>query len=145
MPSKAERVLAALAEALAAACPAARVERNTATPTRVPEDGLIIVRDGEPGEPEQVLGGFSACTYEHAVPVEITVQAADATERQSAYDDLLMTIGAALAADPTLGGLAEGLTYGRPETLAEHIEGAAPITAGELTVVITYDTPSPLG
>lgn len=145
MPSTAEQVLDALASALAAACPAATVARNMATPARVPEDGLIIVRDGDPGEPDQVLGGFAVCTYEHAASVEILIQGADAPARQAAYDAALVAIGAALEADPALGGLAEGLTYGRPETLVDHIEGAAPITGGELPIIITYTTPSPLG
>jgi hypothetical protein len=31
------------------------VERNSALPEKIPDCGLIILRDGDPGEPEQAL------------------------------------------------------------------------------------------
>jgi hypothetical protein len=53
MPSsKAERVLEAL-KALLETIPDAVVERNSVLPEKVPAGGLIILRDGDPGEPEQ--------------------------------------------------------------------------------------------
>ncbi len=55
--SKAEQVLGAV-KALLETVPGAVVERNSVLPENVPAGGLIIVRDGDPGELEQALGGL---------------------------------------------------------------------------------------
>src|ERR671910_774809 len=112
--SKAEQILDAL-KVLLETIPDAFVERNSVLPEKVPDGGLIILRDGDPGEPEQALGGFGSTYYQHAVEVEIYVEEGDAAARDAAFDTFLQQIGVALEADPTLGGLAFGLTYGRPE------------------------------
>jgi hypothetical protein len=57
--SKAEQVLHAL-KALLETVPDAVVERNSVLPEKVPDGGLIILRDGDPSEPEQALGGFGS-------------------------------------------------------------------------------------
>jgi len=56
--SKTENILTAFAERLRTV-PKAKVERNTAEIERIPEGGLIVVRDGDPGEPERALGGLA--------------------------------------------------------------------------------------
>ena len=63
----AEQVLDAL-KALLEMVPGALVERNSVLPEKFPDGGLIILRDGDPGEPEQALGGF----HQHAVEIEVT-------------------------------------------------------------------------
>ena len=122
--SKAEQVLEAI-KALLETVPGAVVERNSVLPEKIPAGGLIILRDGDPGEPEQALGGFGNAYYQHAVEIEVYVEEGDAAARDAAFDDLLQQIGAALDADPTLGGLAFGLTYGRPETSIEAVRRCA--------------------
>jgi hypothetical protein len=57
---------------------------------------------------------------------------------------LLQQIGVAFEADPTLGGLAFGLTYGRPEPVIEAVAGAPAIKNATLTVTIDYATDTPL-
>jgi hypothetical protein len=141
--SKAERVLDAL-KALLQALPDVSVERNSVLPENVPAGGLVILRDGDPGGPEQALGGFGNAYYQHAVEIEIYVEEGDAAARDAAFDDLLQQIGAALEADPVLGGLAFGLTYGRPEPSVEAVAGAPAIKAATLTVMIDYETDAPL-
>ena len=141
--SKAEQVLEAI-KALLETVPAVAVERNSVLPEKVPAGGLIILRDGDAGEPEQALGGFGNAYYQHAVEIEIYVEASDATARDAAYDALLQQIGVALEADPTLGGLAFGLTYRRPEPSIEAVEGAPAIKAATLTVTVDYETAAPL-
>jgi hypothetical protein len=64
--------------------------------------------------------------------------------RDAAFDHLLQQIGAALEDDPTLGGLAFGLAYGRPETSIEAVPGAPAIKAATLTVTVDYETSAPL-
>ena len=68
----------------------------------------------------------------------------EAAVRDSAFDELLQRIGAALEADPTLGGLAFGLTYGRPEPAIEAVPGAPAIKSATLTVTIDYEADAPL-
>ena len=141
--SKAEQVLDAL-KALLATIPEALVERNSVLPEKVPAGGLIILRDGDPGEPEQALGGFGSAYYQHAVEIEVYVEEGDAAARDAAFDALLQQIGIALEADPTLGGVAFGLTYGRPEAAIEAVAGAPAIKAATLTVTVDYESDAPL-
>jgi hypothetical protein len=91
--SKAEQVLDAL-KALLQTVPGATIERNSVLPEKVPAGGLIILRHGDPGEPEQVLGGFGNAYYQHAVEVEVYVEEGDAAVREAAFDALLQQIGA---------------------------------------------------
>jgi hypothetical protein len=142
--SRTEQILQALAVVLESV-PGARVERNTALPERIPAGGLIVLRDGDPGEPEQALGGFAHAYYSHRVEVELYVQDGDAAARDAAFDTLIQAIGAALATDPTLGGLAFGMTCGRPAVDVEAIDGAAAIKTGTLAVAVDYETVAPLG
>jgi hypothetical protein len=141
--SKAEQVLNALA-ALLQALPDASVERNSVLPEKIPDGGLIILRDGDPGEPEEALGGFGNAYYQHAVEIEVYVEEGDATARDAAFDALLQQIGAAVEADPTLGDLAFGLTYGRPESSIEAVAGAPAIKSATLSVTIDYESDAPL-
>ena len=137
--SKAEQVLDAL-KALLESVPGATIDRNSVLPEKVPGGGLIIVRDGDPGEPEQALGGFGSAYYQHAVEVEVYLKEGDAAARDVAFDALLQQIGTALETDPTLGGLAFGLTYGRPEPSIEAIAGAPAIKSAMLTVTVDYES-----
>jgi hypothetical protein len=144
MPAtKAEQVLDAL-KALLGTVPNAVVERNSVLPEKVPAGGLIIVRDGDPGESEQALGGFGSTYYQHAVEIEVYVEEGDAAARDAAFDALLQQVGTALEADPTLGGLVFGLTYGRPESAIEAVSGAPAIKSATLTVTVDYETDAPL-
>jgi hypothetical protein len=141
--SKAEQILDAL-NALLETLPDAVVERNSALPEKIPGGGLVILRDGDPGEPEQALGGFGSTYYQHAVEIEVYLEEGDAAARDAAFDSLLQQIGVALEADPTLGGLAFGLTYGRPEPEIEAVAGAPAIKSVTLTVTIDYESDTPL-
>jgi hypothetical protein len=120
------------------------VERNSALPEKIPDSGLIILRDGDPGEPEQALGGFGNAYYRHAIEIEVYVEHGDAAARDAEFDDLLQQIGAVLEADPTLGGLAFGVTYGRPQPAIEGVSGAPAIKTAALSVTIDYETDAPL-
>ena len=120
----------------------AEVERNSAVPEKIPAGGLIVLRDGDPGEAEQTLGGFATAYYRHDVEIEIYIEEGDAAARDAAFDNLLQQIGAVLEADVTLGALAFGLTYDRPEPLIEAVQGAPAIKSATLTV--DYETDAPL-
>jgi hypothetical protein len=141
--SKAEQVLDAL-KTLLETVPDAVVERNSGLLENMPNGGLIILRDGDPGEPEQALGGFGSTYYQHAVEIEVYVEEGDTAARDAAFDALLQQIGAALEANPTLGGAAFGLTYGRPEPSIETVAGAPAVKAATLTVTVDYESDAPL-
>ena len=144
MPSKTEQMLMALTERLRKLSKV-KVERNTAAPERIPKGGLIVLRDGDPGEPEQTLGGIGGVYYSHAVEIEVYVETGDAAKRDAAFDALVQKIGAVFDADPTLGGLAFGMAYGRPEIDTEAVAGAPAIKTGTIEVIVEYETETPLG
>jgi hypothetical protein len=141
--SKAEQVLEAL-RGLLDLVPGVVVQRNSVLPEKIPGGGLIILRDGDPGEPEQALGGFGNAYYQHAVEIEVYFEEGVAAARDAVFDALLQQIGVALEADPTLGGLVFGLTYGRPEPAIEAVAGAPAIKAATLTVTVDYESDAPL-
>jgi hypothetical protein len=144
MPSsKTEQVLEAF-KALLETIPDALVERNSVLPEKIPAGGLIILRDGDPDEPERALGGFGNAYYQHAVDIEVYVDEGDAATRDAAFDALLQQIGAALEANRTLCGLAFGVTYGRPEPAIEAVAGAPAIKSATLTVTVDYETDTSL-
>ena len=144
MPSKIEQILTALTERLRKLSKV-KVERNTAAPEKIPAGGLIVLRDGDPGEPEQMLGGVGSVYYSHAVEIEVYVETGEATARDAAFDALVVAIGEILDADPTLGGLAFGMTTARPEIDTEAVAGAPAIKTGTIEVIVEYETETPLG
>ena len=101
MPSTRETILQALLAALQTV--PATVLRGEVLPERVPAEGLLILRDGKPGEPEVTLSPL-AYHYQHRAEIEAVVQGA---ARDTAFDTLTASIGTALAADRTLGGLCD--------------------------------------
>jgi hypothetical protein len=141
--SKADQVLEAL-RAVLETVPDPVVERNSVLPEKIPDGGLIILRDGDPGEPEQALGGFGNAYYQHAVEIEVYIDEGNAAIRDADFDALLQQIGVALETDPTLGGLTFGLTYGRPEPSIEAVAGAPAIKSATLSVTVDYETSAPL-
>ncbi len=72
MPSIRETILAALHARLQTI--AAPVLRGDVLPERIPPSGLIILRDGKPGEPEVTLSPLTYF-YEHRAELEVVIQA----------------------------------------------------------------------
>jgi hypothetical protein len=141
--SRAENILEKLRTLLTAGCDA-RVERNSVLPEKIPTAGLIVIYDGDPGEPELVLGGFNNAYYEHEIEVVIYTEEGDPAQRDQKFDAMLVQIGQVLEANPKLDGLVAGLSYARPEIAIEPVLGAPAIKTGTLVIVAEYDTDSPL-
>ncbi len=120
---------------------AAPTLRDEVLPERIPVAGLIILRDGQPGEPEVTLSPLRY-HYQHRAELEVVVQAG--TGRASAFDTLIAAIGAALEADRTLGGLCDWVEPEAPASVDLPIEGAAALKAAVITVVLHYTTTGPL-
>lgn len=115
--------------------------RGDVLPERVPAAGLLILRDGEPGEPEVTLSPLRY-HYQHRAEIEGVVHGAD---RDGAFDTLIASIGATLAADRTLGGLCDWVEAEAPRPIDLPVEGAASLKAAIITVVLHYTTSDPLG
>ena len=138
--SKLETVLKALEAVLVAALPAT-VLRNEVLPEDVPFDGLVVLRDGSPGEPEVTLSPMT-WHYVHTAEIEIIVRRAD---NDAAFDALRTAIGAAIAADRRLGGLCDWVEAQAPEATDIPVDGAAPLKAAVVPVQLHYSTTDPLG
>ena len=139
MPTTRDAVLAALHARLQPLT--ARTLRDEVLPERIPTAGLIILRDGQPGEPEVTLSPLRYY-YQHRAELEVVVQAG--AGRASAFDDLIIAIGAALEADRTLGGLCDWVEPEAPASVDLPVEGAAALKAAVITVVLHYTTTGPL-
>lgn len=139
MPTTRETVLAALHARLQPV--AALMLRDDVLPERIPAAGLIILRDGQPGEPEVTLSPLRY-HYQHRAELEVVIQAG--TGRASAFDTLIAAIGTALEADRTLGGLCDWVEPEAPASVDLPIEGAAALKATVITVVLHYTTTGPL-
>jgi hypothetical protein len=55
-------------------------------PEKVPAGCLIILRDGDPGEPGQALGGVGSTYYQRAVELEVYVEEGNAAARDAGFD-----------------------------------------------------------
>lgn len=143
MASKREQVIEAVKSLLASALPNAEVKRNLDKPDRIPPGGLVIVRDGEPGEPDVLLSPLTY-VYEHRVPIEIAAFASASLSREEALDQMLSAIGTAVAADRTLGGLCEILDTEAP--VSDDLETAGALSGrwAEAAIIAAYSTSNPL-
>jgi len=142
MPTTRESTLQALHTALQSV-PNATVLRSEVLPERVPTGGLVILRDGEPGEPEVTLSPLQY-HYEHRAEIEVIVQGKTPADRDAAFDTLVQAISTALAADRTLGGSCDWVEAWAPAPTDLAQEGAEGIKAAVVPVVLSYSTVDPL-
>lgn len=136
-----DAAVSALLTAVAGAVPWAIVERNADAPSEISDAGHVVVRDGEPGEPDVTLG-LRSYWWTHRADVEVYSINDD---RHLALDRMLMAIDAALDADRTLGG-AVCFTDWRIEHLEdEAADGAETVRAALVAVTMEYQTLTPMG
>jgi hypothetical protein len=138
MPTLRETILTALLARLLM-LPATAL-RGDVLPERIPADGLLILRDGDPGAPDVTLSPLRY-HYQHRAEIEAVVQG---TDRDATFDTLTTSIGAAIAADRTLGGLCDWVEAEAPRPVDLPVEGAASLKAAVIPVVLHYSTADPL-
>lgn len=143
MPSKSEQVLAALFTALRHGLLTVTVVRNEAVPVKIPPGGLVILRDGEPGEGE-FIHSPPTWFYEHRAEVEVYVDLATAVLRDAKFDRIKTGIAGILAANRTLGGLVDYAVGENPAPLELSHDGIPGVKAGVIIIVLPYDTSDPL-
>jgi hypothetical protein len=119
----------------------APVLRGEALPERVPAAGLLILRDGEPGEPAVTLSPLRY-HYQHRAEVEAVVQTG--VGRDSAFDTLAADIGIVLSADRTLG-LCDWVEAEAPRPVDLAVDGGATLKAAVIPIVLHYASADPLG
>lgn len=141
MATDAETVLAALHAALAASAPAGvTVLRNPGVRQRVPAAGLAVLRDGDPGEPEVIMSPLTF-SWRHRAALDLMVEGAEGGQRDARFEALRAWVGATIAGDRGLGGLCDWIEVDAPEPIEiEAEQGAAPVKAGVVGIVLHYDT-----
>jgi hypothetical protein len=143
MTSKRESVIAAIKAKIDAAVPAATVKRNAPKPERIPAGGLVILRDGDPGEPEVILSPL-VYVYTHRIIVEIAAVEAPPLTREQVCDQLMAAIGVAVAADRTLGGLCDWVEPEAATSADIEAQGTQAGRFAEFVIIAVYGTGNPL-
>jgi hypothetical protein len=136
MPTTRETILTALADLLRT-IPHAPVLRGGVLPERIPPAGLMILRDGAPGEPGVTLSPLTY-HYQHRAELEVIVQSS--ADRDGLFDALMAQIGAVTAADRTLRGLCDWVEAEAPEPIDLPIEGGAALKAAVVPILLHYAT-----
>ncbi|MCA3365207.1 MAG: hypothetical protein INF79_06270 [Roseomonas sp.] len=124
-------LFARLNASLAARNPVPVIRRNETVPQRLPQGGLVVLRDGESVAETPILSPL-AFAIEHRA--EIEVLAAD----NALLDALLVTIAAAVTADRMLGGAVEWAQPGSADIEDVEFEGAASVRAASLPVTLFF-------
>ena len=119
----------------------ALVLRNAVLPERIGRESVVILRDGEPGTPEVTLSPL-AYHYQHRAEIEVIVQVSEG--RDAAFDWLVASLGAVLASDRTLCGQCDWVEPEAPQPVDLPIEGASPLKAAIIPIVLYYTTADPL-
>ena len=115
--------------------------RGEVLPERVPAGGLLILRDGDPGDPEVSLSPLRY-HFQHRAEIEAVVQGAS---RDITFDTLCASLAFAIAADRTLGGLCDWVEAEAPRPVDLPIEGGASLKAAVIPLVLHYSLADPLG
>lgn len=133
-------VLRALVLLAKKAMPAADVyglEDDADAPMRVGPGGQVVIRSGNPGEPETDLSPLRY-HYDHRIPVEIIAPS------EAMADAMMVAFGEAIEADRQLGGLCSWIEPIAPETEDVVVDAAAPQRGADLAVIASYTTTNPL-
>ena len=139
--SKREIVLNALFERLSTLD--VSVKRNDPLPQKIPDGGLIILRDGNVGEPEILLSP-TCYIFTHRAELEVIVQKVTSAERDQNLDAILVQIGELLQEDPGLGGEVDYMYADPPEFVEEPGEGGVTIKGAIVPIVLEYTSNSNL-
>ena len=119
------------------------VKRGEILPVKIPDNGLIILFDGEVNVAETLLSPLRYL-IQHRAEVQVAVQKATPAARDTALDGILTSIAAALTANPTLGGTVDIAVLEAPQFTDEPVEGAAGLKIASIPVLLEYIAPTPI-
>ncbi|WP_274789804.1 hypothetical protein [Roseovarius tolerans] len=106
-------------------------------PSQEEQNGRFLHR------PQQDYPAATVAEFCTAVLTEIEA-VVQGTARDAAFDTLTASIGAAIVADRTLGGLCDWVEAEAPRPVDLPVEGAASLKAAVIPVVLHYSTADPL-
>ena len=112
--------------------------RGDVLPQRIPPGGVVILRDGDPGEAEVFLSPLSY-SWRHLAELEMVV-GGPPDQREAVFDALRRAIGLALDHDRTLGGLCHWVEAEAPAPVDLAVEGAESLKAAMVPVALHYDS-----
>jgi len=116
--------------------------RNPATSVDANRDGIVIMTDGIPGEPDVLLSPRRYC-WEHQVEFEITAMGEG---RNAVVEAIIARFEPVLALDHTLGGAVDYAAIDSAPDINEFpIEGAETERSAVLRVMLSYVTASGAG
>jgi hypothetical protein len=105
-------------------------------------DGVVVMTDGNPGEPEVLLSPRRYC-WLHKVEFEI---AAKGKNRKTVVEDIIKLFEPALAADRTLDGAVDGVSIEDPPDGADYdVDGAETEYSAVVKITADYTTDSAAG
>lgn len=123
------------------------VKRNAVLPTTIPSGGFINVLDAEDkNEGQEFETTISPLMYHYQwqTEIEVAVQHHDQSTRDTAFDNLLTSIGAKINVDKTLGGAVEHCEILPPMIGNLAVEGAETIKGGVIPVILFFSTETPI-
>lgn len=127
---------------------AAKVALDDGRPDTIPDSGLVIVTDDDPGEPDITLSPLTY-TYNHPVEIEAIIQRRRTNAAQPApdavLDSLIAAIGAVVAADRTIGGTCIDARADAPSLASDGTAGVEPIRSATIRLTLIYETDDPIG
>lgn len=138
------KVLLAVKALIAAALPLANVrgfDGDAEKPDRIGPGGCVVGTRSDPGDPEVDLSPLTY-NYRHRIELEI---AAEGGVGGDPLDSMLLTIGAAVAADRFLGGLCQFLSAEAAEMMDTGDDGVPSINWALVPIIAEYSTENPLG
>ncbi|NRP15004.1 acyl-CoA transferase [Marinobacterium sp. xm-a-152] len=138
-----EQAISALHSLLAEKLMPILVKRNEVLSTAIPNEGLLILRDGDAGEPEVLLSPLRYL-YQHRIELEVWVQQAQSSERDQQFDQLLQRLGVALDSAGNLNDAVDLLHTGSPEFSTESFEGGATVKVATIPIFLEFNTRHPL-
>ncbi|MBI1366878.1 MAG: hypothetical protein GC153_13095 [Alphaproteobacteria bacterium] len=116
-------------------------ERNTVVPEILSGGGMVIIRDGDPGEPDFALGlQDGPYYYSHDVDIEVYAESDDQATRDAAFALLKSGVGKAINADRTLGGTVKGVMFFDAPNQTTAVEGGQDIKGTNIKLTIDYET-----
>lgn len=140
--SKREQVLNALLARLSA-LPDVEVKRNAMLPVKIPDNGLVVLRDGDIGEPDILLS--PACyVFHHKAEIEVLIQQVEDSDNDAKLDSILEAIGLILKVDVTLSGLIDYMHADPPEFIEQPVDGGLTIKGAVVPIVLEYVSDSNL-
>jgi hypothetical protein len=120
----------------------AKFTRGGSKPTRADPAGNVVMRDGDPGEPEVLM---SPRTWIYTRPISLEIAPYLGGDAQETVARMLVPLRDAINQNPTLSGLCDWIEPVAPVPDEADVAGAETLTWFTVDLLVTYATNNPLG